>query len=127
MRYASLLGSDIAFFLNDCSFGLGTERGDRIKPLKIKKKLWHVLVVPRVKVYSGQVYGAHKLQLTKGNDSANILIRHLNNYNILSVSNLLNNDLEPSVIRICPKLLALKKKLKSLTKTIKIIYIKTNS
>lgn len=113
LSYARRLGSDVAFFLYKCSWGLGTSRGDEIETLKIKAKLWHVLVVPRIKIYSRDVYGRHKLELTKRNDNVNILIHNLRNGNILGVGVLLSNDLEKDVIELCPKLFDLKQKLKS--------------
>ena len=113
LPYARRLGSDVAFFLHKCSWGLGTSRGDEIENLKLKAKLWHILVVPRIKIYSRDVYSRHKLQLTKRNDNVNILIRNLSNGNILGIGSLLSNDLEKDVIELCPKLLGLMQKLKS--------------
>ena len=54
--FAKRIGSDVAFFLYDTSWALGTERGDKIKKLSIKLKLWHLLIVPRFKLYAGEVY-----------------------------------------------------------------------
>ena len=117
---ARRIGSDVAFFLYDTSWGLGTERGDKIQALNIKKKLWHILVVPKIKMYSWKVYGGLKLQLTKGNDDANILVRNLKKGNILAASRLLKNDLEREIFRLSPNLEKLKKKLK-LLKTIGVM------
>jgi len=143
LSYARKIGSDVAFFLHDTSWALGTERGDRIKRLNIETKLWQILVVPRIKMYSWEVYGGLKLQLTHSNlmlksssgstlsasqgrnegytnvltkidDNANILTRNLKKGNILEVGRLLANDLEKEVIRLCPRLEKLKKRLKSL-------------
>ena len=114
LSYAQKIGSDVAFFLYDTSWALGTERGDRIKKLNIETKLWQILVVPRIKIYSWKVYGGLKLQLTKMGDNANILTRNLKKGNILEVGRLLANDLEKEVIRLCPRLEKLKERLKSL-------------
>lgn len=143
LSYAREVGSDVAFFLYDTSWALGTERGDHIEKLNIKTKLWHILVVPRIKMYSWKVYGGlsfdvfipltcsgyrervvnnpnkrgalnHKLQLTKKNDNANILIHNLKKGSILEVGQLLSNDLEDVIIRLCPRLEKLKDRLKSL-------------
>lgn len=144
LSYARKIGSDVAFFLHDASFGVGTERGDCIKTLNIKTKLWHILVVPRIKMYSWKVYGGLKLPLlhsdlalknhssgatprapyhqrgestnvlTKINDNANILIHNLKKDNVLEVGRLLANDLEAEIIRLSPRLEKLKKRLKSL-------------
>jgi len=114
---AKKLGSDVAFFLYNTSWALGTERGDCIKKLNIGTKLWHILVVPRLKMYSHEVYGGlkvgHTNMLTKINDNANILIRNLKKDSILEVGQFLANDLETEIIRLCPRLKNLKERLKS--------------
>ena len=112
--YARRIGSDVAFFLNDCSWALGTERGDRIKRLDIKAKLWHVVVVPRLKIYSWKVYGGLKLRLTKRNDDVNILIHNLQKNNFFVLNRFLHNDLETVVLKLAPQLGHLKDRLKSL-------------
>ncbi len=112
LAYARMLGSDIAFFLYDTNWAVGTGKGDQIRPLDIGVKLWQVVVVPCVKVYSAEVYKAHNLQLTKRNDDVNILIYNLKKKDINAVGSLLQNDLEDAIIRICPKLLRLKEALK---------------
>ena len=144
LSYARKIGSDVPFFLHDASFGVGTQRGDHIKTLNIKTKLWHILVVPRIKMYSWKVYGGFKSQLshsdlaaknhssgavrrasqrakeghtnvlTKINDNANILIRNLKKDNVLEVGRLLANDLQTEIIRLSPRLEKLKERLKSL-------------
>ena len=140
IAYARKIGSDVAFFLHDASFGIGTDRGDCIKTLNIKTKLWHILVVPRIKMYSWKVYGGLKFPdlavkkhssgavlrasqggewgctnvLTKINDNANILIHNLKKDNVLEVGRLLANDLETEILRLSPCLEKLKERLKSL-------------
>lgn len=140
------IGSDVPFFLHQCSWGLGTDRGDRIKRINLGSKLWHVIVVPKVRMYAWKVYGGLNLQnldrnltkrspfiekdrkkqlssykllgrrkvLTKKIDNDTILIRNLRSGNILRVGQYLENDLESSIVRLNPRLLKLKKKLKSL-------------
>jgi 4-diphosphocytidyl-2-C-methyl-D-erythritol kinase len=65
-------------------------------------------------MYSWKVYGGLKLQLTKPNDDANILVRNLRKGNILEAGQLLVNDLESVIFRLSPSLKKLKEKLKSL-------------
>jgi 4-diphosphocytidyl-2-C-methyl-D-erythritol kinase len=144
LSYANFIGSDVAFFLVDSPWALGRRRGDQVKRLSIKTQLFHILVVPRVKMYSGQVYSGLKLSLkhaimpsaehlksspreslrkkasytnmlTRTNDNVNIFIRSLKTGDIGKVSQLLTNDLETEVIRIYPQLLKLKQRLKSLS------------
>ncbi len=102
--FAKKLGSDVAFFIYDTPWALGTERGDRIRKLKISVRIWHILVVPRTKMYSREVFTHFKLKLTKQNDNANILIRYFKNNNLLKARDYLKNDLETSILSIAPHL-----------------------
>ena len=108
------IGSDVPFFLYDCSWALGTGRGDLIKRLNLKAKLWHILVVPKLKLYSYKVYGGLNLRLTKKKDDVNILRSHLKTSNIIGVGRCLRNDLESSILELSPQLAGLKKRLKLL-------------
>ncbi len=123
LSYARQLGSDVAFFLYDCPWALGTQRGDHIQKLDITTKLWHVLVVPCVKIYSGEVYGGLGLKpgpggprkmLTKRNDDVSIFIHHLQKADIVRIGQGLVNDLERVVLLLSPHLGKLKQRLKSL-------------
>ncbi len=114
LSYARVLGSDVAFFLHDCRWGLGTQRGDRVKALKIAAKLWHILVVPEIKVYSRQVFEAFNFRLTKKNDGVNILARALRNHDVPAIGSLLLNDLETTIVRLYPNLITVKNKLREL-------------
>ncbi|MBP9855186.1 MAG: 4-(cytidine 5'-diphospho)-2-C-methyl-D-erythritol kinase [Candidatus Omnitrophica bacterium] len=127
---ASQIGSDVPFFLYDSSWALGTDRGTHIKPLKIKRELWHILVVPKIKMQTPKVYSRIRIptktgfpkggkvnntnMLTKKDDDVNILVHKLRKSNIISISSLLYNDLEKVVVQICPKIMKLKETLKSL-------------
>ncbi len=125
--YGKRIGADVPFFLYDTPWALGTERGDRIEKLKIKPRLWHVLVVPRMKMYTRNVFENLKLPasasanpggrtnvLTKNSDNVNILIRNLRNKKISVVGSLLRNDLEISVFQLCPKLEKIKEYIRRL-------------
>ncbi len=114
LSYARQIGSDVAFFLYDSPWALGTQRGDHIKILGISTQLWHVLVVPRLKMYSREVYGGLKLKLTKPDDNANIFIHHLGKNHVSEVGKLLTNDLQEVMIRFSPGLEKIKQRLKSL-------------
>ncbi|MFP4472861.1 MAG: 4-(cytidine 5'-diphospho)-2-C-methyl-D-erythritol kinase [Candidatus Omnitrophota bacterium] len=117
------IGSDINFFLKDTSWALGKGRGEQIHPLDMREKLWHVLVVPRVKMYSGEVFtalqaaplkteaGRADLKLTKEKDNANILIHSILQKNITRAQALIWNDLEPAILRVRPSLKNVKESL----------------
>lgn len=54
------IGSDVPFFIYNVAFACASGKGDRIMPLEgLKgKRLWHILVVPRLKVMTPVVYKA---------------------------------------------------------------------
>ena len=108
---ASRLGSDVAFFLYDTSFALGTGRGEVIRPLDVKTKLWQVLVTPQVKMYTAEVFARLKLKLTNKKDNVNILLPFLRTGNIQRLAGALSNDLEPVILSLRPDFFYLKKKL----------------
>jgi len=111
VKYAARLGSDVAFFLYDTSYALGTGRGEHIKPLNVKTKLWHVLVTPRVKMYTPEVFARLKLNLTNKRDNANILLPFLKKGDLIRLAGALSNDLEPAILSLRPDFIYLKEKL----------------
>jgi 4-diphosphocytidyl-2-C-methyl-D-erythritol kinase len=111
VKYAARLGSDVAFFLYDTPFALGTGRGEIIKPLAVKTKLWHVLVTPRVKIYTKEVFTRLKLNLTNKKDNVNILLPFLRKGDLLRLAAALSNDLEAAILSLRPDFIYLKKKL----------------
>jgi len=54
------LGADVSFFIRNCSFAAGTGRGEEITPIRWRKKFWHLLITPPVKLLSGDIYRAYK-------------------------------------------------------------------
>jgi len=132
VKFAKKIGADVPFFLENCSWGLGTDRGDIIKNISIKTKLWHILVVPKKKMLTKKVYnglskkrpkgqnlgkkGPHTNVLTKQGDNVNILIRNLRKNDLSKVGRFLLNDLEFSAFRLCPNLLELKNNINLYTK-----------
>ena len=112
------IGSDVAFFLYNTSWALGEGRGERISELPIKAKFWHVVVVPRIKMYSKDVFAClpafrsgRNLQLTKKGADVNILTLALKEKSALKAGALLHNDLETSILTIRPELLRVKNRL----------------
>ena len=111
VKYAACLGSDVAFFLYNTSYALGTGRGELIKPLDVKTKLWHVLVTPKVKMYTKEVFARLKLNLTNKKDNVNILLPFLRKGDLMRLAGALSNDLEPAILSLRPDFIYLKKKL----------------
>lgn len=131
MAYARQVGSDVAFFIHDRPFALGTGRGDRIRALDVPGKFWHVLITPRLPLLTRDVYGAYDTRvvrivlpagspaerriparLTKRSDNVTMLISSLKKSDIAGVQRSLFNDLEGPIGLLRPELLKLKRKLK---------------
>ncbi|MCX5681815.1 MAG: 4-(cytidine 5'-diphospho)-2-C-methyl-D-erythritol kinase [Candidatus Omnitrophica bacterium] len=115
LSYAKRIGSDVPLFIYDYIFCHGTERGDRIKEVKIDRKFWHILVTPRLKVYSKEVFKALKIRLTKKADNANILTCALRENDVQTVSQYLSNDLGAAIVRVHPQLFKIKNNIKSIS------------
>ena len=114
VQYGAAVGSDVPFFLYDGSWAIGTGRGEQIKKLLIATRLWHVLVVPRLRMYTKDVFRALNLKLTNFNDDVNILLPYLRKSDVGKVGEFLSNDLETPILQLRPHLLSLKEKLKNL-------------
>ncbi|MBN1914170.1 MAG: 4-(cytidine 5'-diphospho)-2-C-methyl-D-erythritol kinase [Candidatus Omnitrophica bacterium] len=133
-RIAKDIGSDVPFFIYDTTFAQGRGRGESISALNSLKKvrLWHVLVVPRVKVSTPMVYKnwdkikkdhqrAFKLdpegqreRLTKAKYGVNILSLGLKNKDLSLVSRGLFNNLEQATIGLYPQVRKIKETLKKM-------------
>ena len=60
------IGSDVPFFLHNSSFACATHRGDKIKVLKLPVKLWHIIVIPRIKILSSLIYKRWDMRTQSG-------------------------------------------------------------
>jgi len=56
MRIGRSLGADVPFFLLGAQFAVGKGIGDDLGIVKIKRRLWHILVYPGFKVSTKDVY-----------------------------------------------------------------------
>lgn len=109
--YANKLGSDIAFFLHDVPFAVGTGRGEIVRPLVSKARLWHFLVVPAAPLLTKDVYGALATagrDLTRPDGDVNIMLRSLREKDPVAVGAALFNDLEAPILALKPGLGRLK-------------------
>jgi len=58
LNLAARLGADVPFFVSGAAFAIGKGIGERLKPLNIDKKLWHLLIFPGFKSATQSVYEA---------------------------------------------------------------------
>ncbi|MBF0595071.1 MAG: 4-(cytidine 5'-diphospho)-2-C-methyl-D-erythritol kinase [Candidatus Omnitrophica bacterium] len=120
LKLAKKLGSDIAFFLHDASFALGTRRGERIRLLPIKHRFWHVLITDKQPLLTKDVYGVFAAKFlaeakgkgvfTKKSADVRMLIRSLKQNDVAAAQKVLFNDLEGPIRVLRPGLLKLKDK-----------------
>jgi len=110
LSYARMIGSDVAFFLYDAPFAVGTGRGEVIRPLAVKAGFWHFLVVPRAPLLTKDVYGRFGQCFTKAGGDVNIMLRSLEKNDPVGVGAGLLNDLEAPILALKPHLGKLKER-----------------
>lgn len=116
VTFARKIGSDVPFFAYDIPFAQGQARGDRIKPLKVLNnvRLWHILVVPKIKVLTAQVYKKWdnlKAKLTRPKYDVKILNLALKKKDTALMNQTLFNSLEQVSARLYPEVMDIKEKL----------------
>ena len=114
VAYGKKLGSDVPFFLYDTPWALGTQRGDVIKPLAIRTKLTQILITPKKKILTKNVFGRLNLKLTNENMDVSILLPYLRKNDFYALGQCLFNDLESSIVALNPGLKKLKNQLQQL-------------
>jgi 4-diphosphocytidyl-2-C-methyl-D-erythritol kinase len=106
-KLAAEIGSDVAFFVYESPFAIGKERGEKIRVLnKLDKlKLWHILVVPKIRVYTPLIYGKFDRfsGLTKPASDVKILTSISVGKHLLSKPGLLFNSLEQVTLKLYPE------------------------
>jgi 4-diphosphocytidyl-2-C-methyl-D-erythritol kinase len=92
------IGADVPFFLLDTSFAIGKDIGDNLNIIRIREKLWHLLIYPGFKVKTKDIYrvfdvlsGPRSKRLTYGNSGVKIC-SPLTGYK--DIESMLYNDLE---------------------------------
>lgn len=90
------IGSDVPFFLNQSSWATGEGKGERLRLINSSWKLWHLIVVPKERIFTKDSYRRLSLGLTKKAHLYKIIIYAIRrkNYNLLK--NALFNQLEYS-------------------------------
>jgi len=115
---AGELGSDAPFFILNGSFAVGAGRGERLKELKIRKDLWHLVIYPGIKLLTKDIYNLYSknrsLTLTRGARIAKIHSPKKLIYSMGQAETILHNSLEDVVLRKEPIIKDIKDLLKSL-------------
>ena len=98
----SSIGADVPFFLLNTPFAVGKGIGDNLSIIKIRRRLWHLLIYPGFKVTTKDVYkvfdaitGSGLKHLTYGNSGVKI-VSPLADYR--DTEHMLYNDLEAATV-----------------------------
>jgi len=122
VKLGAKLGSDVPFFIHQVKFALGSQRGDKIKPLTGMRrlKLWFILIYPNFKVSTPLVYKKYDTYsaakksfsgLTRPKRNVKILTSELMKKGRKFDSSLLLNNLEPVTASLYPEVNQVKKAL----------------
>jgi 4-diphosphocytidyl-2-C-methyl-D-erythritol kinase len=125
LQLARKIGSDVSFFIYNCSFAKGEARGDRIKPLRVfsNLRLWHILVVPKFRVSTPRIYKkwdkdnktfkltVERAGLTRPKYNVKILILALRKNNFFLLGDALFNSLEQVTTKLYPQITRIREKL----------------
>ena len=111
MKLAITLGSDVPFFLSDCSSAIGKGRGEILTPFENRSNIHVVLVSPNIHISTGSIYKEMNLGLTSNSKDINILRSLMVKGRITELGSYLYNDLETVVCKRYPALTEIKKKL----------------
>jgi len=125
--FAKNLGSDVPFFIYNIPFAQGEYRGEIIKPLKMldKIRLWHILVVPKIKVSTAGIYErwdaykqnqlkSEKGKLTIPKYNAKIVNLALKKKDFSLMGEVLFNSLEQITMELYPEVRLVKERLRQL-------------
>ena len=107
---AKKIGADVAFFVSECSFAKGTQRGDVITRLESDLNLWHILATPPFGLLAKDIYGDIDSRDQKNNDSGSEAVAEsFRNKDLASLGKALYNDLEDAACNRYPELRDVKK------------------
>lgn len=126
LNLSKAIGSDVPFFIHNCPFAEGRGRGDTVRPLNMLKyvRLWHILVVPGIKVSTPLIYSKWDLALRSGKKHLGTLTKARDDVKMLTSALQLNkqslaaerlfNDLEGITARLYPQVSYVRETLRKL-------------
>lgn len=112
MRLASMLGSDVPFFIKG-NTAICRGRGEIVTPVPISTYFSYVLLYPDIEISTASIYQNLKIDLTKAIKDVRFLLETLKDGNPENVGKLLYNRLEEVALRIYPDLRRIKEALRA--------------
>jgi len=111
---AERLGADVPFFLLREFRAIGRGKGESLTPLRLKRKNWYVLVIPKgLGVSTRKMYQDPSLALTKADGSVKIILRALEKGDLTTLNKTSFNSFESILRRKYKDIQKIKKALKS--------------
>lgn len=104
------IGADVPFFLSGAATALAGGTGEKIRPLKLKFRLWLIVVFPNFGISTAWAYNTYSkyILLTKKKKNIKVVDLNLSYKNVVSA---LYNDFEQVVIPKYPEIKTLKNNL----------------
>jgi len=93
------IGADVPFFLHDCSFAIGRNKGDDVAPIYNDVIIWHIIIPFTFGCETKRVYGDLTLGLTPNIVDVTIFRRFLMRKDIENLAASLYNKLEEVVFK----------------------------
>lgn len=115
MDFGGLLGADVPYFLRG-GMCLGSGRGDELVQLADLPVLTCVLALPPESISTALVYGHHRIPLTSGPKDSKI-----NKFLDSRDFGFLENDLEETVFRLFPPIIATKRLFRSVGSELSLV------
>jgi 4-diphosphocytidyl-2-C-methyl-D-erythritol kinase len=128
-KLGSKIGSDVPFFLYNCSFALGSGRGEEITPWKNPNNpgFWHVIVVPPINVSTALIYrkwddfqgnlsekNKYLTKLTRAKSSVKLISLALTKFDRSLLNRAISNSLEPVTESLFPEVRRIKNEMRGL-------------
>ncbi|MCQ9207802.1 MAG: 4-(cytidine 5'-diphospho)-2-C-methyl-D-erythritol kinase [Omnitrophica bacterium] len=111
---AQTLGADVPFFLLGQIRALGLGKGEELRSLRLKRKNWYVLIIPRgLKVSTRRMYQHPRLTLTKAPGSVKIVLRALEKGDLTTLNKYTYNSFEQILRKEYKEIQKIKKALKT--------------
>jgi 4-diphosphocytidyl-2-C-methyl-D-erythritol kinase len=101
LKVSAGIGSDVPFFISNHPFALGRSRGERLKSLNVKKRLWNLVIYPGFRVMTAGIYktfDASSGRLTRKYCNAKIKLPLKLPMDFRRLEAMLYNDLEDIVV-----------------------------
>ncbi|MBN2096985.1 MAG: 4-(cytidine 5'-diphospho)-2-C-methyl-D-erythritol kinase [Candidatus Omnitrophica bacterium] len=113
-KLAEQLGADVPFFIFPGARAIGRGKGEDLTTLRLNKKYWYILVIPRpIKVSTRKMYQSLRIALTKRASRAKIVLQALKKSDLTSLNKNSYNSFESVLVKKYRQILVIKKALQS--------------